>query len=58
MRYFLSVSDLPPSARYFLLPEPAAAAFTADHHWTDHAPRPVAQVVDGEKQRFIVLAKE
>jgi 4-amino-4-deoxy-L-arabinose transferase-like glycosyltransferase len=58
VRYFLSSSDIPPTAHYFLLPEPAAAAFIADHHWTDHFLRQVAQVVDGEKQRFTLLAEE
>jgi 4-amino-4-deoxy-L-arabinose transferase-like glycosyltransferase len=53
VRYFLSVSDIPAAARYFLLPEDAAAAFAADHRLRD-----VAHVVDGEKQRFVVLARD
>jgi hypothetical protein len=55
VRYFLSVSDIPAAARYFLLPEDAAGAFAADHRLAARHPRPIAQVVDGEKQRFVVL---
>ena len=58
VRYFLSVSDLPAGARYFLLPGSAAASFTADQHWAGHSPRAVADVFDGEKQRFVVLSRE
>jgi 4-amino-4-deoxy-L-arabinose transferase-like glycosyltransferase len=58
VRYFLSVSDLPASARYFLLPENDAAAFASDHRLADHRPRPIAQIVDGERQRFTVLERD
>jgi len=58
VRYFLSVSDIPADARYFLLPEDAAGAFAADHRLADRHPRPIAQVVDGEKQLFVVLESD
>jgi 4-amino-4-deoxy-L-arabinose transferase-like glycosyltransferase len=58
VRYFLSVSDIPADARYFLLPEAAAPAFAADPRLVDRHLRAIAQVVDGEKQRFEVLEGE
>jgi hypothetical protein len=58
VRYFLSVSDIPADARYFLLPEAAAPAFAADPRLADRNLRAIAQVVDGEKQRFEVLEGE
>jgi 4-amino-4-deoxy-L-arabinose transferase-like glycosyltransferase len=57
VRYFLSVSDIPADARYFLLPEAAATAFAADPRLADRHLRAVAQVVDGEGQRFEVLGE-
>jgi 4-amino-4-deoxy-L-arabinose transferase-like glycosyltransferase len=57
-RYFLSVSDIPADARYFLLPEDAAPAFAADPRLADRHLRTIAQVVDGEKQRFEVLGEK
>ena len=55
VRYFLSVSDIPSDARYFLLPEAAAPAFTADPRVADRHLHSLAPVVDGEKQRFEIL---
>jgi 4-amino-4-deoxy-L-arabinose transferase-like glycosyltransferase len=55
VRYFLSVSDIPADARYFLLPEAAAPAFTADPRLAQRHLHPLAQVVDGEKQRYEIL---
>jgi hypothetical protein len=57
VRYFLSVSDLPADARYFLLPENAAADFASDHHFADRQPRSLAEIADGERQRFVVLER-
>jgi hypothetical protein len=57
VRYFLSVSDIPWDARYFLLPEAAAPAFAADPRLADRHLRAIAQVVDGEGQRFQVLGE-
>jgi 4-amino-4-deoxy-L-arabinose transferase-like glycosyltransferase len=58
VRYFLSVSDIPADARYFLLPEAAATAFAADPRLADRHLRAIAQVADGEKQRFEVLGEK
>jgi 4-amino-4-deoxy-L-arabinose transferase-like glycosyltransferase len=58
VRYFLSVSDIPADARYFLLPETAAPAFAADPRLAERHLYVVAQVVDGEKQRFDVLGEK
>jgi hypothetical protein len=58
VRYFLSVSDIPADARYFLLPESAAPAFAADPRLADRHLRTIAQVVDGEKQRFDILGEK
>jgi 4-amino-4-deoxy-L-arabinose transferase-like glycosyltransferase len=58
VRYFLSVSDMPADARYFLLPEAAAPAFAADPRLAARHLRTIAQVVDGEKQRFEVLGEK
>jgi 4-amino-4-deoxy-L-arabinose transferase-like glycosyltransferase len=58
VRYFLSVSDLPADARYFLLPENAAAAFASDHHFADRQPRALAEIADGERQRFVVMQRD
>ena len=57
VRYFLSVTDIPADARYFLLPAAAATAFAADQRLADRHLRAIAQVVDGEKQRFEVLGE-
>jgi hypothetical protein len=58
VRYFLSVSDIPADAHYFLLPEAAAPAFTADPRLAERHLRPLAEVVDGEKQRHEVLSEK
>jgi 4-amino-4-deoxy-L-arabinose transferase-like glycosyltransferase len=58
VRYFLSVSDIPAEARYFLLPEAAAPAFAADPRLGERHLHVVAQVVDGEKQRYDVLSEK
>jgi 4-amino-4-deoxy-L-arabinose transferase-like glycosyltransferase len=58
VRYFLSVSDIPADARYFLLPEAAAPAFAADPRLAERHLHVVAQVVDGEKQRFSVMERD
>jgi len=58
VRYFLSVSDIPADARYFLLPEAAAAAFAADPRLADRHLHSLAPVVDGEKQRFSVMERD
>ena len=58
VRYFLSVSDIPADARYFLLPEAAAPAFAADSRLAQRSLRPLAEVVDGDKQRFEILGQK
>ena len=58
VRYFLSVSDIPADARYFLLPEAAAPAFAADPRLAERHLGVVAQVVDGEKQRYEILGEK
>ena len=58
VRYFLSISDIPADARYFLLPEAAAPAFAADPRLTERHLHAVAQVVDGEKERFSVMERD
>jgi 4-amino-4-deoxy-L-arabinose transferase-like glycosyltransferase len=58
VRYFLSVSDIPADARYFLLPEAAAPAFAADPRLAERHVHALAQVVDGEKQRFSVMERD
>lgn len=57
VRYFLSVSDIPAAARYFLLPEAAAPEFAADPRLADRHLHAVGEVVDGERQRFEVLGE-
>jgi len=58
VRYFLSVSDISADARYFLLPEAAAPAFAADPRIAERHVHAMAQVMDGEKQRFEILGGE
>ena len=58
VRYFLSVSDIPADARYFLLPEAAAPGFAADPRLAERHLGVVAQVVDGEKQRYEILGEK
>jgi 4-amino-4-deoxy-L-arabinose transferase-like glycosyltransferase len=58
VHYFLSVSDIPADARYFLLPEAAAPAFAADPRIAERHVHAMAQVVDGEGQRFEILGGE
>ena len=57
VRYFLSISDIPADARYFLLPEAAAPGFAADPRVAQRHLSPIAQVVDGEGQRFEILVR-
>jgi hypothetical protein len=58
VHYFLSVSDIPADARYFLLPEAAASAFATDPRLADRHLHAIANVVDGEKERFTVMEGE
>jgi 4-amino-4-deoxy-L-arabinose transferase-like glycosyltransferase len=58
VHYFLSVSDIPADARYFVLPEAAASAFAADPRLADRHLHVVGQVVDGEQQRFSVMERD
>jgi hypothetical protein len=58
VRYFLSISDLPADARYFLLPEAAAPGFAADPRLADRHLHSLAPVVDGERQRFEILGEK
>ncbi|HYY26429.1 MAG TPA: hypothetical protein VE860_00700, partial [Chthoniobacterales bacterium] len=55
-RYFHRISDLPPSARYILVPATQTAAFLSDPAWRGAAPRPVARVVDNENRAFDLLS--
>jgi Dolichyl-phosphate-mannose-protein mannosyltransferase len=55
-RYFHGISDLPPSARYILLPATETAAFLGDPAWRDAAPRPLLRVFDNEKRAFDLLS--
>jgi hypothetical protein len=57
VRYFLSVSDVPADARFFLLPQNAVPAFAADPRLADRHLHEVGRVVDGEGQRFEVLGE-
>jgi 4-amino-4-deoxy-L-arabinose transferase-like glycosyltransferase len=58
VRYFLSVSDIPADARYFLLPEAAAPRFAVDPRLAQRHLSAIAEVVDGEKQRFTVMGEK
>jgi 4-amino-4-deoxy-L-arabinose transferase-like glycosyltransferase len=58
VRYFLSVSDILADARYFLVPETAAPAFAADPRLADRHLHVLAQVHDGEGQRFEILSEK
>jgi 4-amino-4-deoxy-L-arabinose transferase-like glycosyltransferase len=55
-RYFHRISDLPPGARYILVPATQTAAFVGDPAWRDDTPRPVLRVFDNEKRAFDLLA--
>ena len=58
VRYFLSISDIPADARYFLLPEPAVPAFATDSRIAERHLHAMAQVMDGEKQKYEILGGE
>jgi 4-amino-4-deoxy-L-arabinose transferase-like glycosyltransferase len=58
VRYFLSISDIPADARYFLLPEPAVPAFATDSRIAERHLHAMAQVMDGEKQKYEILGEK
>jgi len=58
VRYFLSISDIPGDARYFLIPEAATSAFAANPRLANHHLHALAPVVDGEGQRFEILGEK
>ena len=55
VKYFVNVKEIPATARYFLLPEQEATAFSGDARWSNQHLETLARVVDGEKKAFLVL---
>jgi 4-amino-4-deoxy-L-arabinose transferase-like glycosyltransferase len=56
-RYFLSAEQLPPDARYVLLPKQLSASFTQNRRWKNAHFQTLSEIVDNEKKEFVLLEK-
>src|SRR4029078_6109697 len=57
VRYFRSLTDLPPEARYILLPASQTKTFLENRFWQSVPPTLIIQIVDNEKRKFDLLAR-
>jgi 4-amino-4-deoxy-L-arabinose transferase-like glycosyltransferase len=56
-RYFLSAEELPPDARYVILPKQLSSRFTENPRWKNARFQPLSEIVDNEKKEFVLLEK-
>jgi Dolichyl-phosphate-mannose-protein mannosyltransferase len=56
-RYFLSAEELPPDARYVILPKQLGSRFTEDPRWKNARFQTLSEIVDNEKKEFVLLEK-
>jgi hypothetical protein len=56
-RYFLSAEELPPDARYVILPKQLSARFTQNPRWKNARFQTLSEIVDNEKKEFVLLEK-
>ena len=56
-RYFLSAAELPPDARYVILPKQISSRFTENPQWKNARFQTLSEIVDNEKKEFVLLEK-
>jgi hypothetical protein len=56
-RYFHNISDLPPNARYILVPATRTTSFLNDPAWQGAPPKRFIRVVDNENKAFDLLSR-
>jgi hypothetical protein len=56
-RYFLSVAEVPPEARYIILPKQLSARFARDPRWKNAHFETLSEIVDNEKKEFVLLER-
>jgi 4-amino-4-deoxy-L-arabinose transferase-like glycosyltransferase len=56
-RYFLSAEELPPDARYVILPKQLSSRFTENPRWKNARFQTLSEIVDNEKKEFVLLEK-
>jgi 4-amino-4-deoxy-L-arabinose transferase-like glycosyltransferase len=57
-RYFLRTEQIPPDARYVILPDQLSSSFIQDSRWKNTRFRAYSQIVDSEKNVFALLERQ
>jgi 4-amino-4-deoxy-L-arabinose transferase-like glycosyltransferase len=57
-RYFLRAEQIPPGARYVILPKHLGSTFIQDPRWENGHFREFSQIVDSEKNVFVLLERQ
>jgi hypothetical protein len=57
-RYFLRAEQIPPNARYVILPKQLSSSFIQDSRWKNTPFRTLSQIVDSEKNVFALLERQ
>jgi hypothetical protein len=57
-RYFLRTEQIPPDARYVILPKQLSSSFRQDSRWKNTRFRTLSEIVDNEKKEFVLLEKQ
>lgn len=58
IRYFLSAEELPPDARYVILPKELSLRFTENPRWKNARFQTLSEIVDNEKKEFVLLKRQ
>jgi 4-amino-4-deoxy-L-arabinose transferase-like glycosyltransferase len=56
-RYFLRAEQIPPGARYVILPKQLSLSFRQDSRWKNTRFQTLSEIVDNEKKEFVLLEK-
>src|SRR5258708_10674282 len=56
-RYFLRTDQIPPDARYVILPKEMSSSFRQDSRWKNTRFQTLSEIVDNEKKEFVLLEK-
>jgi Dolichyl-phosphate-mannose-protein mannosyltransferase len=56
-RYFLRTDQIPPGARYVILPKELSSSFRQDSRWKNTPFQTLSEIVDNEKKEFVLLEK-
>ncbi|MGA8480564.1 MAG: glycosyltransferase family 39 protein [Chthoniobacterales bacterium] len=57
-RYFLRTEQIPPDARYVILPKQLSSSFRQDSRWKNARFRTLSEIVDNEKREFVLLERQ